>query len=172
MYIENKSSKYLGKYYFLYYRNLSHFMGVICSSIQLVVLKQTHQCALQTWGLACARGSPKPEDAPLHVQLHELKTEPVPVPACSLSPQTTRHLQMSRTSLGGQSRSFSQAGVAAEPSCSNEEPAQLRAVLVSLLLDWQWRGCAISLHAVPWPPSQIPGCRLRHVEIWSAAKNN
>lgn len=96
MYIENKSSKYLGKYCFLYYSNVSHFMGVICSSTQFVVLKGTHQCALQTWGLLCAGGSPKPEDAPPHMQLHALRAEPVSVPACSHSPQATRHLRMSR----------------------------------------------------------------------------
>lgn len=59
-------------------------MAVICSRFGFAVLKQTHQCALQTWGLLCAGGSPKPEDAPHpHVQLHKVKTEPISVPACS-----------------------------------------------------------------------------------------
>lgn len=48
----------------------------------------------------------------------------------------------------------------------------LAAVLVSLLLSWQWCGCAIDPHAVPLLLLQIPGLRLQHVEIWSVAKIN
>lgn len=123
-------------------------MGVICSSTQFVVLKQTRQCAVQTWGLLCAGGSPKPEDAHPHVQLQELKTEPISVPACSHSPQTTRHLWMSPVSHRGTGCSHRLGWLQSPPAAVRSQPSSGQCWFP---FSWAGSGVAVSSASLLFP---------------------